>query len=850
MKKETKRQLEKFIYLLPKVNKYIKECIGTDMQQALYLIADSYDGILLMQHIAAESEGETHCAVVAIENYRQALEEVYGFLSENQLAAAKEKCEELFNTWTFMKEEISQIKEKLEVVFMPYKAAMWDSLESVWMAADSDPDCDAYVIPMPYYDRNPDHSLGTYHYEADLFPKYVPLTHYDEYDLEKRQPDVIYIHNPYDWANNATTVDTRFYSDKLKKYTKCLVYIPYYSTSGHMAEAQEKCLAYYTADYIVTQSEKYRKFFDPALPEKKFLPYGSPKFDRTIRICNNPPEPPADWKEKMNGKKVYFYNTSLGGMLGDTEKFFNKMAYVFDCFEGRKDACLLWRPHPLFESTIDSMRPNYRSVYDRLKQYFIEEGLGIFDDTPDITTTIALCDAYIGDSATSVTSLFGVAGKPMFLINNAIHHLPQEDDWKSGILCGFSQNNGDEYKVVQGNKLYRAKNRDYHYHYVCDLKSYSGGGYYQYTVFPYKDKHYICPRNAQDILVLKDGKIVEKIELVREVEQPGAFFGATILGEFLYLFPNKYPAIVRMNCETGNIQYIRGYNDIFVKWLPELGEWRIGVVAALPWDHYLKIYSPTKDEILVIDNKTGRVEITSLGVSHHCGCSGVTYDGTDWWFLPYTGRTITRWNEKSNQIWEYSDFPEEFVCTNVPHGYTCEDRPFAGIFFHKQYVYFSPLWGNVFLRLDKNTGKIETWEPFFPVQEKPQSDYFSNWVKGGYFDRLLDETGNGHCHFFTTLDAKLYDLDFNTQTYTEIPVIYDIEELHKHEAGFGIDSEWQRYCCWENVFNTLPDFLNGNISGNAFSKEAQLQSYAEINASCDGLCGQKVHQKVKSTVFD
>ena len=33
--------------------------------------------------------------------------------------------------------------DKKEVVFLPYKASMWDSLESVWKAADEDPNCDA-----------------------------------------------------------------------------------------------------------------------------------------------------------------------------------------------------------------------------------------------------------------------------------------------------------------------------------------------------------------------------------------------------------------------------------------------------------------------------------------------------------------------------------------------------------------------------------------------------------------------------------------------------------------------------------------------------------------------------------
>lgn len=57
--------------------------------------------------------------------------------------------------------------------------------------------------------------------------------------------------------------------------------------------------------------------------------------------------------------------------------------------------------------------------------------------TPDIESTIALCDAYIGDSGTSVTSLFGVAGKPLFIFNNNINTLPEEDDWRGKRLTAL-----------------------------------------------------------------------------------------------------------------------------------------------------------------------------------------------------------------------------------------------------------------------------------------------------------------------------------------------------------------------------------------------------------------------------
>ena len=51
--------------------------------------------------------------------------------------------------------------EKWEIVFLPYKASMWDSLESVWRAASRDEQCDVYVVPIPYFEK---YSNGTFGY--------------------------------------------------------------------------------------------------------------------------------------------------------------------------------------------------------------------------------------------------------------------------------------------------------------------------------------------------------------------------------------------------------------------------------------------------------------------------------------------------------------------------------------------------------------------------------------------------------------------------------------------------------------------------------------------------------------
>ena len=96
----------------------------------------------------------------------------------------------------------SEKKLKKDIVFLPYKASMWDSL---WLAAQKDKDhCNTYVIPIPYADRNPNQTAATWHNEADLFPEYVPVLDCKKINLEELHPDVIFIHNPYDNCNSVT----------------------------------------------------------------------------------------------------------------------------------------------------------------------------------------------------------------------------------------------------------------------------------------------------------------------------------------------------------------------------------------------------------------------------------------------------------------------------------------------------------------------------------------------------------------------------------------------------------------------------------------------------------------------
>ncbi len=133
-------------------------------------------------------------------------------------------------------------------------------------------------------------------------------------------------------------------------------------------------------------------------------------------------EVPDEWLkiiQKPDGswKKIIFYNTSVGALLQHNEKMLEKMRYVLGVFKDNWDeVALLWRPHPLIKATVESMRPQLWSEYDRLVRKYREEGWGIYDDSSDVDRAIALSDAYYGDGS-SVVQMYQQTGKPIMMQN-------------------------------------------------------------------------------------------------------------------------------------------------------------------------------------------------------------------------------------------------------------------------------------------------------------------------------------------------------------------------------------------------------------------------------------------------
>jgi len=394
-------------------------------------------------------EGEGHPAVAYIESYCKIIYEAYTEIEEangkriNENKIYKMLKRKLIKIENSVKNDIVVRKE---IVFLPYKAAMWDSMESVWMAARNDENCDVYVVPIPFYERNRDKSLGKMHYEGNVFPDgtpveypaYVPITDWQFYKIEERKPDIIYIQNPYDDWNLVTCVHPQYFSKELKKHTDMLVYLPYFiGINDHVDEHFCTTAGVMNADRVIVQSKQVKKIYIESIRkfekenkcegifgdlDKKILPLGSPKLDRIKRVIDSGKiEIPEEWKDKVyqsNGgkKKIILYNTTIGALLEHSNTYMSKLKSVLAVFRQEAGLVLLWRPHPLLVTTIKSMRPNlYREYMEIVKQYQ-KEDWGIYDESADIDRAIALSDAYYGDWS-SVVELYKVTGKPVMIQN-------------------------------------------------------------------------------------------------------------------------------------------------------------------------------------------------------------------------------------------------------------------------------------------------------------------------------------------------------------------------------------------------------------------------------------------------
>lgn len=435
--------VQKYINTLAKLHGEIQKYIeDLNIDSAAQLFQQCQNCAIQLGTLIEKRIGEGTAVVGCLEEYCESLYKMHEQLQEAETVSS----EDIYTALEAQRQIIAEQAEKgpailTEAVFLPVRAEQWGALESVWKAANHDPDCRTYVIVPPYYEKKPDGTFGEMHDASGDFPDEVPVVFYEDYDFEGRRPDMIFIQNPYDEYNYTSSVHPFFYAKNLKQFTDKLIYIPWF-TVEEIEEKDERGMQstqYFVtvpgviyADRVIVQSERMRQIYVDILTEangehtraqweEKILGLGSPLYDLEENQQNPESDLPPEWRKRIykadgSKRKVILYGTSVSKFLQYKEQAIKKLQSVLKVFREHQDEVIpVWKPDVrVSEDMAAIVGQDLMQDYLQLVQQYKEEGWGIYDETADMEQVVSIADAYFGDSCYAA-QMCRNAGLPVML---------------------------------------------------------------------------------------------------------------------------------------------------------------------------------------------------------------------------------------------------------------------------------------------------------------------------------------------------------------------------------------------------------------------------------------------------
>ncbi|SES00891.1 hypothetical protein SAMN04487884_11628 [Butyrivibrio fibrisolvens] len=325
-----------------------------------------------------------------------------------------------------------------KVVFLPLHPKMWEGFETIWAKETASPDTEVKVIPVPTYQLGYEKTVTETTYITTGYPDNAEICGLDDYDLASEHPDTIYIQNVLDDSDPLFSVDPRFYTKELRRFTDNLVYIPY------------NCFPEIDLDYTFLKRTFYSRLLAPSGIRNvdKIIVHSQNSRDAHLTLiagldknlrqkwssritCNDYPRisilskytkdtvsHPHSWDRHLfdssgGRKETVLFATSIFSVLEFNRPHLKAVQKVFEEYLKRKDStALIWRPNEHLPESIMKLRPELFNDFRELLEFYINNDIGIFDETPTPTPAIILSDVYIGDEC-AVKELFKSTGKPI-----------------------------------------------------------------------------------------------------------------------------------------------------------------------------------------------------------------------------------------------------------------------------------------------------------------------------------------------------------------------------------------------------------------------------------------------------
>ena len=194
------------------------------MQEAAIALGTSLDS-LIGENSTTVKLLEQYCEMLWNCNIAQRVED--GVMLAEMLCEAVGLIQENF---------LRDTRRQKTILLFPMKANDWSLFEPYWQEAKQNGD-KVFVIPVPYFEKRYDGSLGEEYYEGDKFPEDVEITKYDEYKYKGKLADLIVVRDNYNDKQVFYNVHPFYYIENIEQYAKEVVAVAEWD--GGVSELQK-----------------------------------------------------------------------------------------------------------------------------------------------------------------------------------------------------------------------------------------------------------------------------------------------------------------------------------------------------------------------------------------------------------------------------------------------------------------------------------------------------------------------------------------------------------------------------------------------------------------------------------
>lgn len=299
----------------------------------------------------------------------------------------------------------------------------WTNFESVIEAMQANPAFDCRIVVVPYLNWKASDVNGDIQREI-LRERGLDYTGFEDYQLEERQPDVVFLQNPYDEARPEA-----FRSDYLHERGVKIAYIPYALDSGISEEVQLyqfNLLCQNLATWIFSRSARHKAEFGIHCNAGNHHVYvtGHPKFDHYQRRFHlHDAKPPAKIKTLL-----WTPHFVLPGERKMSTTFMLYGAAFLKLIE-RDDIHLIIRPHPLLSQWIGEAHPTTRSLYQQLLEAVQQRTNVEWDSGHDYKQTFARSDALLADAGSFLFEYLPSKKPILYLTHESCYGLNRTADF-------------------------------------------------------------------------------------------------------------------------------------------------------------------------------------------------------------------------------------------------------------------------------------------------------------------------------------------------------------------------------------------------------------------------------------